>query len=270
MLFICPKCKGKLNITHTGCVCPSGHSYDRAAGGYYNLLLDNRGGTHGDNRDMVVARRDFLSRGFYRPLADSVAALVLKYTPEQGQVLDSGSGEGYYTDIVRLALGGRCAEPHVSGFDISKDAVKIAAKKNSDISYAVASAYRMPVADGTVDTLFNIFSPLAKDEVRRVLLPHGKFIMAIPGEEHLYDLKERIYDTPYKNTVEDKRIEGFKLIEEMRLSYNMELDSPEAVRSLFMMTPYAYRTRPENKARIESLDRLCCRAEFILLVYEKE
>ncbi len=270
MLFLCPKCKKELNITETGCVCPKGHSYDRAKGGYYNLLLGSSGGTHGDNREMVLARRDFLSRGYYLPLAEALSALVLEYTPCGGTVLDSGSGEGYYTDIAEEALCKRDGASRVFGFDISKDAVKISAKKNSKITYAVASAYKMPVSDCSVDTVFNVFSPLARDEVRRVLKPRGRFIMAIPDEEHLYELKAKIYDTPYKNTVEDTKIEGFRLIHEKKVHYNMALDSHEAIKSLFMMTPYAYRTKPENKARIEALNSLMCRAEFILFVYEKE
>ncbi len=270
MLFLCPKCKKELNINDGCAVCCNGHSYDRGREGYYNLMLGSSGGTHGDNRDMVLARRDFLSRGYYKPLADNIAALVMKYTECGGNVLDSGAGEGYYTDIAERSMAERDGKTLVFGFDISKDAVKAAAKKNKNITYAVASAYKMPVGDGCADTVFNIFSPLAHDEVRRVLRRGGRFIMAIPDEGHLYDLKERIYDTPYKNTVEDTKIAGFRLIEEKRLHYKMELDSKDAIASLFKMTPYAYRTRPENKARIEELDSLICRAEFIIFVYEKE
>ncbi len=270
MLFLCPKCKKELNITDFGCSCENGHSYDRGKEGYYNLLLGNSGGTHGDNRDMVSARRDFLSRGYYKPLADAMADLILDHTPKFGVILDSGSGEGYYTDITEKIIYERDGVSNLYGFDISKDAVRSAAKKNKKITYAVASAYKMPVGDCSVDTVFNIFSPLAEDEVRRVLKSQGKFIMAIPDEEHLYDLKAKIYDTPYKNTVEDTKIDGFRLLEEKKVHYNMELDSRDAIRSLFMMTPYAYRTKPENKERIESLLKLDCRAEFILFVYEKE
>jgi 23S rRNA (guanine745-N1)-methyltransferase len=57
MIFVCPKCKEKLNICDTGAaVCPNRHSYDRAKEGYYNLLLSRGGGTHGDNAEMVEAR----------------------------------------------------------------------------------------------------------------------------------------------------------------------------------------------------------------------
>lgn len=268
MLFICPKCQKALVIKDRACVCESSHSYDRAKDGYYNLLLGN-GGTHGDNREMVEARRKFLSLGHYRPLADKLSSRVLEKTPTEGVVLDSGSGEGYYTDIAESALFKRDGKTRVFGFDISKDAVKRAAKRNPRITYAVASSYHMPIADGSVDTVFNIFSPLAAEETLRVLKRGGHFIMAIPGEEHLFDLKAAIYDTPYKNTVDDTALSGFELVGCDRLDYMMRLSTTEEIDALFMMTPYAYRTSPQNKAKISALKELDCRAQFIILTYCK-
>lgn len=268
MLFLCPKCKKELKEEDKRCVCPDGHSYDRAKEGYYNFLLGG-GGTHGDNRDMVTARRTFLSLGYYEPLSKRLSELVLEYTSSGSAVLDAGSGEGYYTDIIERELYSRDGESFVSGFDISKEAVRFAAKKNSRISYAVATSYHMPIPDSSVDTLVNVFSPLALSETTRVLKRGGKFIMAIPDKEHLFELKAAVYDTPYKNEVEDTELEGFSLIKEEALRYNMALSSPEAIEALFMMTPYAYRTKPENRGRLRSCSSLDCRAEFILLVYEK-
>ncbi len=268
MLFLCPKCKKELKIEDKRCICSDGHSYDRAKEGYYNFLLGG-GGTHGDNRDMVTARRAFLSLGYYEPLSKRLSELVLEYTPRGSAVLDAGSGEGYYTDIIERALYSRDGESFVSGFDISKEAVRSAAKKNGRISYAVATSYHMPIPDNSVDTLINVFSPLAISEVSRVMKRGGRFIMAIPDKEHLFDLKAVVYDTPYKNEVEDTELEGFSLIKKEELRYNMALSSPEAIEALFTMTPYAYRTKPENKARLKLHSSLKCRAEFILLVYEK-
>lgn len=269
MLFLCPKCKGQLNIEESRCVCHEGHSYDKAKGGYFNLLLGRSGGTHGDNSKMVEARRAFLSAGYYFPLAKRLSELVCDYTTTGGAVLDSGSGEGYYTNTVENALLKKDSVSFVSGFDISKDAVKRAAKINPRVTFAVASSYDMPVGDGSVDTLLNVFSPLAIEESLRVLKQEGRFIMVIPDEEHLFELKQAIYDTPYKNKVENTDISGFKLLLREDLKFRMELNSPEDISSLFMMTPYAYRTSVENRQRIEKLSSLSCRAEFIILIYEK-
>lgn len=269
MRFVCPKCGEKLNILDARCVCPSGHSYDRARGGYYNLLLGSSGGTHGDNKEMVLARRAFLSGGYYEPLVSRLSSLVLSYTSEGGCLLDAGAGEGYYTDRIERALFDRDGKSDVSAFDISKDAVREIAKKNPRISLAVAGSYHMPIADGEFDTVINTFSPLALSETGRVLKTGGHFIMAIPGEMHLFDLKRVIYDTPYKNEVADTSLEGFELILDEPLTYKFNLDSPEKISSLFMMTPYAYRTRTSDRAKVEALKTLECTADFRIFVYKK-
>lgn len=269
MKFICPKCNEKLNIEEGRAVCKNGHSYDKARGGYFNLLLSQKGGTHGDNKDMVLARRAFLDAGYYAPLARYVASQVAEYTPVGGAVLDAGAGEGYYTDFIECTLRELHGVADVSAFDISKDAVREIGKKNPRISLAVAGSYHMPVADESIDTVVNTFSPLALEETRRVLRQGGHFIMAIPGEMHLFGLKSAIYETPYKNVVADTALSGFELIEDEPLTYKIGLDSPEAIKNLFMMTPYAYRTKPADREKILSLESLKTEVDFRVFVYRK-
>ena len=270
MKFICPKCKGSLTVAPDGrAVCEAGHSYDRSREGYYNLLLSNVGGVHGDNREMMLARRAFLDTGAYLPLARRVADAVADRFLEGGALLDVGCGEGYYTNIIESRLSKLYSSFEVVGFDISKDAVKMAAKSNKRLSLAVASAYSVPVSDGSFDVVTNLFSPLAREEIHRILRTGGSFVMAIPAENHLFGLKSAIYKTPYKNTVEDSTLEGFTLVSSERISYNITLKSKDEIRSLFMMTPYAYRTGREERERLLSLDTLETQVEFILFVYEK-
>ena len=267
MKFNCPICRGGLTAEGASARCARGHSFDKSRFGYYNLLV-GRGGVHGDNKEMVAARREFLSSGAYAPLARHVAALAAEYTRAGAAVLDAGCGEGYYTAAVREAVAGHGCE--VLAFDISKDAVRECARRGAADEYAVASSYAIPLADGAVGCAVNVFSPLAIDEMRRVIAGGGHFIMAIPGEEHLFGLKAAIYDTPYKNVVEDTAIEGFRLVEQKTVRYPLVLDTQERIRALFMMTPYAYRTSDVGRARVMSLTSLECEAHFIILVYERE
>lgn len=270
MLFVCPKCSQKLNISGGIAVCERGHSYDRSKYGYYNLLLSSRGGTHGDNREMCLARRDFLSLGYYEPLASELSSLVLRYTPPLSALLDAGCGEGYYTDKIERALADRDGKTNVSAFDISKDAVRLAYKRNSSVSFAVAGSYSMPISDGSVDTLVNVFSPFAKEESARVLSKGGAFIFVYPNERHLFALKSAIYDTPYENLPENIELAGFKRQENINVAYTMALSSKEDIKALFMMTPYAYRTGERERARLDALTSLKCEADFLIDVYVKE
>lgn len=271
MLFCCPKCRGKLSVMPDGrALCEAGHSYDRAREGYYNLLLKNTGGTHGDNKEMVLARRNFLDSGAYLPLAEKLCDIAQHYVTENAKILDGGCGEGYYTDLLERRLSALGKDASVFGFDISRDAVRFAAKKNRALSLAVASSYDIPVADGSVDLLFNVFAPQALSESLRVLHPGGKFIMAIPDENHLFGLKSVLYEKPYKNTVEKSELFGFSLLSREKISYTLTLNTPGEIASLFMMTPYAYRTPPKARERLLSLERLNTEIEFIVFTYERE
>ena len=269
MDFACPKCKGELVLDGNTKKCKNNHCFDKAKAGYYNLLLGVGGGTHGDNAEMVEARREFLSRGYYEPLANKLAELVTSRTPVGGCVLDAGCGEGYYTDKVERALSSRDSFSNLLAFDISRDAVKYAAKRNRVVSLAVATAYDMPLSDTSVDTVYNVFSPLAVAEVKRVLKVGGSFIMVYPGPMHLYGLKSLIYKTPYKNEPSDTAIEGFRLVSHETLTYDIKLETPEDVRALFMMTPYAYRTPKQERERVLSLSSVTTEIEFIIDTYEK-
>ena len=270
MKFVCPKCMRPLAVGERGvAACGGGHTFDRARDGYYNLLLSNTGGTHGDNREMLEARRRFLDTGAYLPLANNVAELVLADFPEGGALLDIGCGEGYYTSIVsaKLREAGKC--PDVHGFDISKDGVRLTAKRDKSFSLAVASAYKMPIADESFDAAMNVFSPLALEETVRILRHGGRFVMAIPDVNHLFGLKSALYATPYKNKPESPELEGLDLIATERVHYTLKLRSAEEINALFMMTPYAYRTPPESRARLLSMLSLETEVEFVVFVYQK-
>ena len=270
MKFVCPKCSRKLNITSGGtAVCDAGHSYDRSRYGYYNLLLSNAGGVHGDNREMVEARRTFLASGAYAPLADKLSELAAEYMPTGGVLLDVGCGDGYYTDKVCRAISDKGKPFSALAFDISKEAARYCAKRCGGVSVAVASAYKMPVSDGSVDLLMNVFSPLALEESARVLHTGGKFIMAIPDKRHLFGLKELLYETPYENEVADSHLDGFSLVRAECVKYDLTLEGCESIRSLFMMTPYAYRTPKEARDRLFGLEKLHTQIEFIIFVYER-
>ena len=41
--------------------------------------------------------------------------------------------------------------------------------------------------------------------------------MAIPGEEHLWELKKAVYETPYKNEVRDYPLDGFEFLGTQKL-----------------------------------------------------
>ena len=224
-LFTCPLCASPLDRAERSYTCPNGHCFDVAKEGYVHLLPANKkhSKSPGDDKGMVTARNQFLSRGYYAPLRDALCALALKYTGPQVSVLDSGCGEGYYTAGIHAALTGAGREVRLTGIDLSKPSVRLAAKRVPAGEFAVASAYHLPVADRSVDLLLNCFSPLALEEFRRVLRPGGLFLYVVPAANHLWELKQVLYDTPYPNQEQDIPYVGFSYLEVVPVDSLMEV-----------------------------------------------
>ena len=121
-LFCCPLCAAPLEREAGVCRCPKGHSFDLAREGYVHLLPPNRkhSALPGDDRDMVLARREFLSAGYYQSLLNTICSQILSLSGEAPALLDAGCGEGYYTAGVFQALRSAGRRPRVAGTDISK------------------------------------------------------------------------------------------------------------------------------------------------------
>lgn len=260
--FCCPICRAVLKREARSLVCGNRHSFDVAAKGYVNLLRAF-GASHGDNADMVAARRRFLESGAYAPMRRAVADALTELS-DGGVLLDSGCGEGYYTE--EFAKIGKFS---VYGIDISPKAAAFSAKKGCFGGVAVASAYDLPVPDSACDAITNIFSPFCLEEFHRVLKTGGLLIDVIPAERHLYEMKAAIYDTPYENTVKPTELAGFTLVEKRAVTSEFFLNSSEAIRDLVMMTPYFYRTGKLGHERLAALDSLSVTASFYLLIYRK-
>lgn len=272
-LFRCPLCGSPLEREETRCFCPSGHSFDRAAAGYVHLLPANRKHSKdpGDDRDMVAARSAFLDKGYYAPLRDALCRAVAEYAinfPDP-VVLDSGCGEGYYTAGLFQRLTEEELTPRIAGVDLSKAALRRAAKRVPEGEFAVASVYRLPVPDASVDVLVNIFSPLAIDEFARVLRPYGLFCYAVPSARHLWEMKEVLYPSPYENPVKREDYPGFVWRDIKKIRYTADFNSSADIMALFGMTPYAWKTPREGVARLEALDRLSCQIGFDLHFYQR-
>jgi hypothetical protein len=275
MTVLCPVCQTPITTTEDGGVCRKGHRFDRARSGYMHLLPANRkhAKNPGDDKLMVDARRKFLDKGYYRPLADTVSRLAgewLANLPHQTPcVLDAGCGEGYYTTLLYDALCQRGMEPDILGVDISKLALDKAAKRQKAIFYVVASVFHLPVPDACCDLLCSLFSPYCSEEYQRVIRPGGAMLLVIPGENHLWELKQAIYERPYKNQVKPFALEGFTLLDHMQVHDTIYLAEHNDIENLFKMTPYYYKTSEQDQARLLGREELTTQIEFEVLLYRK-
>lgn len=271
-IWICPVCGERLSVNGRSLVCKKNHSFDLAKSGYVNLLPVSRKRTRdpGDNSLMVKARRNFLGKGYYKPMSDRLCEAVSSVFPQNGVLFDAGCGEGYYTKNVFDALSKNGKSPEIYGADISKCAVDAAAKYCKGAEFAVGSVFHLPVAQKSCDVLMSLFAPYCGEEFRRVLKPEGKMILVIPGRKHLWGLKKAVYDTPYENEVRDYALEGFEFMGKEKVDYEISLGNAEDIQNLFAMTPYYYKTGRQEQSRLEALNELHTEISFEILQYRNE
>ena len=102
-----------------------------------------------------------------------------------------------------------------------------------------------------------------------MLRPGGVFLYVIPAAEHLWEMKQVLYDRPYRNEEKETQYAGFT--HERTVPVETVMDLPgEDLKALFEMTPYAWKTPRAGRERLLGLERLQVRAAFRILVYRRE
>lgn len=268
-LFTCPVCSRALRAEERAYRCEAGHCFDIARRGYVNLLLGKAGGQHGDNREMLEARRDFLNAGHYAPLAEKIAKVAVAGLPKDAAVLDAGCGECYYTARLAEEMRRSGINARTVGVDVSREALTVGAKRDATLALAVGSVYKMPFAAESFDLVLSVFSPYAGEEFLRVLKPNGRLLMVIPQKRHLFGMKEVLYEKPYENKPESTALDGFTLLSDTRVEYTLRLETPTDIHNLFCMTPYYYRTSQTGREKLARLENLTTEIAFSVLLYQK-
>jgi 23S rRNA (guanine745-N1)-methyltransferase len=265
--IICPICRGLLAREPRRWFCAQGHSYDVAREGYVNLLPPQHRNSRepGDTAESLKARRAFLEAGHYGPLRDALVRQAASQSPLT-TVLDVGCGEGWYTS----ALAGVAQE--VIGLDIAKPAIQLAARRHPGPTWIVGSGALLPVSDASVDLAVSAFSHLHVAELCRVLRAGGHLLVATPAPDHLYALRERLFEEVRQHQP-DKFLTGleagFELRERIEIRVPLTLDNA-ALRQLVLMTPYAWKAKPERRAAVEALHALETQAAFALLCLRRK
>ena len=157
----------------------------------------------------------------------------------------------------------------MAGVDLSKHALKRAAKREKAMEFAVASVYDLPLAAQQVHLLVNCFSPLALEEYLRVLKPKGFYFYVVPGAKHLWEMKEVLYETPYPNEEKLTPYAGLTYREVVEVDGRLHLPDGQTISDLFQMTPYFWKTPRQGRERLAALETLDTQFSFRIHVFQK-
>lgn len=248
-MLICPLCRQPLIRDGQSLSCPQGHRFDLARQGYVNLLPVQHKNSRapGDNQQMVEARRRFLARGHYLPIAHHVSRLAAALQPQQW--LDIGCGEGYYSNQIAQAL------PYSHGYalDISKQAIRRACALNAQITWLVAGMNHIPLTDASCQLIISLFSPLDWREASRLINPNGSILRIGPASEHLVELRRLLYDD-VRDYRDDKHLQKLPTTLQLRaterLRFTLNLTQEQDRTDLLSMTPYGWRASAQRREAV--------------------
>jgi 23S rRNA (guanine745-N1)-methyltransferase len=258
----CPVCGAELILSPVGAACAASHAFDRARGGYLNLLLSNKkqSAEPGDSPAMMQSRRAFLQAGYYDGMSDAAnravaEALGTGRALQDAHVADLGCGEGFYTSRLKDAVPAAT----IYGVDISRPGIKMATSYRRDINWIVASLHRSPFQPQSLDVALSVFAPIDAPDVRRVIRHDGALVTVTPGPDHLDALRIMIYTSVKPHPQTPALMAGDTLFERAsstRVTYPIALESPERIMHLLSMTPFYWNINRATRAHIETLTRL--------------
>ena len=182
-LLRCPLCGGAFSRKDNSLVCEKRHTYDIARQGYVNFVPGQKEMFY--KKELFESRAKVFEAGVYAPVVERLSEAINRLVPTQKPVLlDAGCGEGYYTKAV---CPGR--EIERIGFDLSKDAVKLAARGPKTAMFFAADLKNIPVKDHCAHVLLDIFTPANYSEFARVLVPDGLVMKLAPRSGYLKELR---------------------------------------------------------------------------------
>ena len=231
----CPVCSSGFSLGNNdrSLICSRGHNFDMARQGYVNFCSGSMGKLY-ENKELFRARRNIYDAGFFAGVEKAVSAGLKELFPEGDRtVVEAGCGEGSLLSYLQQENPGN----RYIGLDISKDAVKMAAQKNRQVSWLVADVCKMPIKDESIDCIIDMLTPANYGEFNRVLKPGAHIIKIIPNEAYLIELRQRLGLKLYENKEVDQFFSGhFDLIRQQQVKYSFVCDS-SIQEDIYVMTP---------------------------------
>ena len=261
----CPACHQGFILRETSLVCPLGHCFDLSSRGYVNLAPNHD--QAGDKYDAALfdSRRAALDFGVYAPAIQAVAdALRERFGDSAFSLADVGCGEGYYAREIARTF----PSSTVVGLDLSRAAVRAAAREPGRAHWLVADLKRMPLSDGFADVVLDVLTPADYAAFRRLLKPGGVLVKLIPGGDHLREIRAAVRQhlragDSYDNARVMEHLQSNAHVLR-RDTIRQTLAIPPSLReAVLRMTPMTFSVPPEALERI-ALSELTVHMEMLL------
>ena len=231
----CPLCGGGFEKKDASLVCAKRHTFDIARQGSVNFVPQQKESFY--KKELFESRAKVFEAGVYAPVIAALSEAIERYVKKEHPVLlDAGCGEGYYTKAV-------CPERNMTriGFDLSKEAVRLAARGQAEAAFFAADLKNIPMADHSVNVLLDVFTPANYAEFARVLAPGGVVMKLAPRSGYLRQLREAAAQHLRRSEYDGGDVERYvhermDVLEQRAITYTLPV-TPQLAEHLAKMTP---------------------------------
>lgn len=279
--LVCPICATHFISTGRVLTCMNAHTFDMAKAGYVNFLQKKAAG---DTKEMVLARHNFFAQGHYHPISNAVNEIVCSHLSDEARwqhrspavMLDAGCGEGYYLSRLQTHLAAWHVQMLYLGFDVSKEAVRLAAKQCRDAFFVVANLKeRLALVERSVHVILSIFAPRNPMEFARVMAPNGLLLVVIPAPTHLHQLRSvlhliRIEEDKQHHVMTQFTAQGlFRLETTTTVTYELHLRENDILR-LVTMTPNYWHFTEKLYQAVSHLSEIRTEVACLCLTFRRQ
>ena len=250
-IFKCPLCKSPMRVVGLkSLICSNNHTFDIAKQGYVNVMTRPSNSRY-DKRLFEERHKINMESDLYTLLHEKMVEIIEEHMDVFNDpivILDAGCGEGSH--LQRILEGCKNEALAGVGLDISKEGIRMAARKYRESIWLVGDLANSPVADQACHVIVNILSPANYMDFKRILVPGGLIIKVVPRVNYLKELREVLFaDTEKEIFKNDETVtlfkERFHLVTNFNLNYTKQLNSAELA-SLVQMSPLAWSAKKER------------------------
>lgn len=235
-------CGEDLNFSESSLVCVHKHTYNINRKGYIDLRKKKSVSEH-YNEAFFEARLVAMKLGLYADLITALHSMISTdadfpeiLDPAAG--VDVGCGDGFITRALNMGIG----------LDLSMEGIRVAARGGGDTAWVCADGAHLPLVDGSVSWILNVFAPSEYADFARVS-PHGFLVKVVPGPTHMHELRKRVglpEETQDSATVLFER--RLRVISHRDIVQTTELSTQEARRAVSTMSPVGFDRLSEGEA----------------------
>ncbi|QIR15280.1 putative RNA methyltransferase [Shewanella aestuarii] len=279
--LVCPVCQSALHQHQAskGFYCDAKHHFDKLEQGYYPLIkVKAKTPQSSISRQQMRSRQFLLQSGVFSPLVNCLQKVICQLFTDkkadridgehQLNWLDYQCADGYYLRQIYQSLAENGLDKSLSVYGVSdaENALFAASKAGTPADLLYSSMKVLPFANHSIDLITLFDAPFKGQECIRVLKQDGRIILVQPTNQHLWQIKQKVYSDLTVKPTQLNIPKKLKVVTQKQVSFTLDVTGEQAL-SLLDNSQFAWRANDEIRHQIKAtaIDGLRCEFEVLVL-----